>query len=119
MPASLTHLLVDTATVQRLLETNRGAGRWVRELQPVVEGVPFRSFAAGAAELALGQQLRANVSHVGYCEADLDVAKDDQILVTLKEGQTISGEQYRVTAVLTPSLIHHKKLLMEFIAQGK
>ena len=118
MPASLDHLLVDRATISRLLETNSGPGRWTKEFVAIATTALFRSFAAGAKEVALGQQLRANVSHVGYVQSGQDVAKDDVIQTTLKEGVAITGEQFRVIAVLQPSLTHHQKLLLEFIAQA-
>lgn len=121
MPAiSITHLLVDTATVTRLLEISRGSGRWEKNTVPIAVGINFRVFTANAREKALAQQLRMVLTHTGYCEPDQDVAKDDVIVLLTKSGATISPTQFfRVTGIMDPSLPHHRKLAMEQVLIGK
>lgn len=116
---SISHLLVDTVTVQRLLEINRGSGRW--EMSPVDKyvGINFRVFTAGANEIALGQQLKMKVTHTGYCEPDQDIAKDDEIVLLTKSGMTVEAQRFKVLGVVDPSLQHHRKLLMEQLLVGK
>jgi len=88
MPASLEHLLVDVADIYRQSPTSSGHGRFLRGLALLFSDVKFRSYAAGGKELVLGAQLKANVSHVGFVLPTVDVAKDDVIEVTVKEGGT-------------------------------
>jgi hypothetical protein len=120
MPSTtITHLLVDTATVARLMEISKGSGRWEKNTVPVSVGINFRVFTASAGDLALAQQLRMGMTHTGYCEPDQDVAKDDVIVLTAKSGQEVAPQFFRVTGILDPSLIHHRKLALEQIVTGK
>lgn len=120
MPEStITHLLTDVATVTRLLEINRGSGRWEKNTVPVSTGIAFRVFTASANDIALAQQLRMNMTHTGYCEPDQEVAKDDIIVLTEKDGEAIDPQYMRVTGILDPSLRHHRKLALEQVQTGK
>lgn len=119
MPASLEHLLVDRATISRLAEVNTGPGRWTENLQAIATDVKWRTFAASGRELALAEQLRVEVSHVGYCLPGVDIGKDDEIQITAKEGMAVVGEMFRVTAVLPPSLVHHQKVLLVIVQRAK
>lgn len=120
MPPSVTHLLLDTANLLRRTETSAGHGRWLHNEVALYSDIGFRVFPAGAREQSMSEQMRAAVTHTGFVEPDQDVAKDDLLQVTSSSGVAISdGPQYRVIAVLPPSVPHHQKLLLEKVQIGK
>lgn len=116
---TITHLLIDTATVTRLLEINRGHGRWEKNTVPIAIAIPFRVFTASAGDIALAQQLRMNMTHTGYCEPTQDVGKDDIIVLTSKNGSPVEPQYMRVTGIMDPSIPHHRKLALEQVVPGK
>jgi hypothetical protein len=116
---SITHLLVDTAMVQRLQEIPRGSGRFEKAYVTIASEIAFREFVASAKEQAMAMQLRMNLTHTGYCEPDQDVAKDDQLVLLTKSGNTVAPRYFRVIGIPNPSLPHHQKLQLEEISQAK
>jgi hypothetical protein len=116
---TITHLLIDTATISRLLEVNTGHGRWTKNTVPVSVAIPFRVFTASASDLALGQQLRMSLTHTGYCEPSQDIAKDDIVIITSKNGVPIDQQYMRVMGILDPSILHHRKLALMQITIGE
>lgn len=114
----ISHLLVDRVTVSRLAEVAKGSGRFTKELTDIATDVPFRIAPASAREVRDGEQMRSYVMYNGYCEAALDLFKDDVITVTKRSGVAIVGPRYRVVARLAPSLPQHLKVLLERIQRA-
>ena len=115
---SITHLLVDTGTMQRLQEVPTGPGRFTKLYVDLSVGINIRIFTASAKEQAMAQQLRMNCTHTGYVEPDQDVNISDQLVRTSRAGASIAPEYYRVIGVLDPSLVHHRKLQLERVTVG-
>ena len=118
MPESVTHLFVDLGDVLRLSEVNTAPGRWRKDYVTAYSGIRWRVFVASAKERLLAQQNRMELTHTGYCEPDQDVAINDVIRRTFHE-DLASSEEYRVLGVEDPSLIQHRKLLLQRILIGE
>lgn len=100
-----THL-ANTAFAQlRIVEVDRGGGRWENELQAITTG-RGRIAPAGARELELARRLEVEASHVLYAEPDCGVLIQDWI----REPST--GRTFRVVGLLPPSVPHHAKILL-------
>jgi hypothetical protein len=121
MPPSTTisHLLTDVGNVTRLDEISKGSGRFEKAWATIASSIRWRVWTASAKEMALAQQLRMQCTHIGYTEPDQDVAKDDVIELTIKDGNPIDTQYFRVQGVQDPSLVHHRKLILERITIGK
>ena len=115
---SITHLLVDLGTVQRLSEVALGHGRFENQYADLSVDINLRIFSASAREQLVAQERRLNVTHIGYVEPDQDVALLDMIVRTEREGVSITPEYYHVIGILDPSLVHHRKLQLERITKA-
>jgi hypothetical protein len=116
---SITHLLVDTATINRLKESVTGPGRFFKDYVPIAVGINFRIFTANAREQAMALQMRMNLTHTAYLEPDQDIAKDDQVVwLTHGGNDVIPPVIMRVIGIIDPSLVHHRKIQLEEIAIG-
>jgi hypothetical protein len=106
----VTHLLIDTVSIYRESELEKGRGRWQDNLVPLALNIRGRIWTMSAQEQVVGQQRKTYNAPVAYLEPDQDVAPEDYI--------ERSGEWYRVVAVTPPSIPHHTRLVLELIMRG-
>lgn len=116
---SVTHLLIDTCDVERDLEVAVGGGRWVKQPTIVQSGTICRINVLTARERWNADQEQTEATHAGYFEPDNDIARDDFVIHTTKEGVAVSPPiRYRVLSRNLPSKAHHVKVVLQEIQQG-
>jgi hypothetical protein len=114
----VSHLLIDTADIKRLQPVNRGSGRFVNEYTTIATGIPFRVAAASGKERTLGEQLQSDVTHTGHCNPDVDIAKDDHVV--LHSGNPFrDARTYRVVIVHDPSISYFRRVELQVYEVGK
>ena len=101
---SVDHLLNKDAASQRPAYADDGQGG---DTETFPSNVSFRIRISNptGSEQVIGGREDAVVTHVGYCRPDIDVERNDRLLV--------GDFRFDVLMVLPPSKAHHLKLLLE------
>lgn len=105
--SSVTHLLIHyPVTISREQEINKGKGRWQDNLVTlaIVRG---RVWTGSGTESIIGQERKTYTGTIGYFEPTQDINVQDYV--------NYNGVDYRVTAILDPSIPHHRKVALEQI----
>jgi hypothetical protein len=106
----VSHLLIDTVTLRRLQEQSQGHGRFTNVFVSLSTTLPFRIAPASASEQRLAEQMKTKCTHAGYCETDVNIHRDDEVVR--------NGVVYRVVARLPPSKDYFLKVLLEEIQKA-
>lgn len=116
---SVTHLLIDTCDVVRDDETSVAGGRWVKTPTIVQTGTLCRIHVLSARERWNADQEQTEATHAAFFEPDNDIARDDFVIHTTKEGEPVTPPiRYRVLSRNLPSKAHHVKVVLQEIQQG-
>ena len=115
MPASLDHLLVHRADVERISPTDVGNGRFRDDYASHLGGILFRLSMGSTRERTAGDQWQTVYGPVGYLLPEIDIQRMDVVCNIVLENGSIDPRRYRVTGVQRPSLQHHTKVVLEVI----
>jgi hypothetical protein len=113
MPASIDHLLVHRADVERISPTDLGNGRFRDDYVPHLGGILFRLSMGSTRERTAGDQWQTVYGPIGYLLPATDIQRMDIVCNILLENGTTDQRRYRVTGVQRPSLQHHMKVVLE------
>lgn len=116
---SVSHLLIDTCDVSRVVRVEVGPGRWNDTPTIVQSGTPCRIHILSARERVNAAREEADATHAGFFEPDNDIGREDEITHTEREGVAVAPPvRYRVLARTLPSKAHHVRVTMQEIQAG-
>ena len=100
-------MLNKTAVTTRMVYTHNGRGgdMFRFAVHPVNSSVPLRYYAASGRELEVANRLDERISHIGYVQPTIDIARDDSFFV--------DSIRLNIIAVLPTSDGHHIKLMLQ------